>query len=190
MEIILLKKESVIAVVFLILFLVQCASADVSQGNKIVHLETHDIHLQTLSSRVFTVDCIEGEILYGEFVVTSDGDLYQGDQRKYDLWVGWGQGVDFYIFNQENYESWIDGETAVSFFERNDVNELSWSIQVDQTGLWYLVYVNDSPSYMKTVEGSINHGNNTDLLLIALFGVVGSIITIFIIWFLKFKKSS
>jgi hypothetical protein len=186
-----LKSSSAIVSIIFTLFIVQGAIADVSQGRKIAYLESHEIQLQSLSSKVFKMDCIGGDILYGEFVVTSDGDLYQGDQRKYDLWVGWGHGVDFYIFNQKNYEWWLEGESIIPYFERTDVNELSWSIGVNQSGLWYIVYVNDSPSYMKTVEGSIYHSSNVDYFLLGLFlGAVGIMVIILIIWHLKVKNAN
>lgn len=152
---------------------------------------THEIQIQTLSSIAYNVECIEGDLLYGEFEVTSDGDLYPGDQRKYDLWLGWGNGVDFYIFNEDNYNDWYEGEEAVPAFEKEDVTSLSWSVTVDRSGLWYIIYFNDSPTYIKTVEGSIQHSSSIDQLLVlagVLIGGIAIFVLIIFTWHSKFKK--
>jgi hypothetical protein len=181
------RTISPIIITLLITILFQSIFTDGYQNGGITFLENHDINIQTLSSKVFTVDCIEDDILYGEFVVTSDGDLYPGDQRKYDLWVGWGNGVDFFIFNQANYDTWVLGEEAVSKFEKKDTISLTWSVTVDEAGIWYVVYVNDSPTYIKTVEGSIQHSSAIDYLLISIEILGGVFVFTILIFLLRYK---
>ena len=166
-------------------------SADNLQSEEIRFLESHEIQIQTLSSKVYKVECFEGEMLYGEFEVTSDGDLYPGDERKYDLWLGWGNGVDFFVFDQYNYDDWLLGEDAISAFEKVDVISLSWSITIDESGLWYIVYVNDSPTYIKTVRSSFQHSSSSNQLLVLLLLIVGGFVIATMTgigWRLKIKK--
>lgn len=186
-----MRNISAIVIVFLITFLtIEGAIAEDPQDREIILLETHDIHILTLSSEVFIIDCVEGEILSGEFTVTGDGDLYQGDQRKYDLWVGWGHGVDFFVFNYENYIAWEDGEEATPFYEQKDAISLSWSINIDSTGFWYVVYVNDSPNYVKKVEGSINHTSDVDdVTNFIVVSITGTLILVVLLLVWKSKMS-
>jgi hypothetical protein len=184
-----LKRTLALVSVLCICILTINASASSPFSDRFSNLENHEIQIQTLSFKAYTIDCHEGDVLFGEFEVVSDGDLYPGDQRKYDIWLGWGNGVDFYIFDQNNYDSWILGEEAISKFEKTDATSLSWSINVDESGTWYVVYINDSPTYIKTVKGSIQHTNAIDNLLIFV-GLLGGIIVfilIILVW-CKIKK--
>ena len=187
-----MRKEFSCLIIILCLFhLTQDAAADYFRNESITSHESHEIQIQTLSSKVYYVECYEGDVLYGEFVVTSDGDLYPGDERKYDLWLGWGNGVDFFVFDQDNYDNWLLGEDAVSGFEKTDVISLSWSITIEESGLWHIIYFNDSPTYIKTVRGSFQHSSSIDQLLVFLMLIVGGFFVatgIVLTWHLKIKK--
>ncbi|MHA2385685.1 MAG: hypothetical protein ACXAEE_05700 [Candidatus Thorarchaeota archaeon] len=118
---------------------------------------THSFWLRPLTSQVYSFECEKGDTLEGSFTVKTDGDHFIGDQKKYDLWPGWGDGVDLYIIDEQNYESWSQGLNAISILNKTDLTALSWSVGIPSSGSWYVVYDNDSSVYGKQVEGAIRH---------------------------------
>lgn len=118
---------------------------------------THNFWLSPLTSEAYSFSCEAGDILEGSFAVTIDGDLFIYDQTKYDLWVGWGAGVDLYIFDEQNYQDWSEGLSAIPLYTEKDLTDFSWRIDIPEAGHWYVVYDNDSSIYGKQVEGTINH---------------------------------
>lgn len=133
-----------------------------------VPLTTHSFWLAPLSSEIFLFECEEGDTLEGSFTITSDGDHFIGDQKKYDLWPGWGDGVDLYIFDEQNYESWSLGLNAISILNKTDLTALSWSVGISSSGSWYVVYDNDSSVYWKQVEGTISHLSQNSIIIVGL----------------------
>ncbi|MFX1483693.1 MAG: hypothetical protein ACFFCP_10975, partial [Promethearchaeota archaeon] len=92
-----------------------------------------------------------------------------GDQTKYDNWLL--GGVDFLILDEENYSLWRDGEPFTSLYEKETVVKLRWIVKIPHTGVWYVIYVNDS-IYMKRIDSSIEHSGPNDIL-IPLVGLIG-----------------
>ncbi|MHA1907455.1 MAG: hypothetical protein ACW98Y_09195 [Candidatus Thorarchaeota archaeon] len=148
-----------------------------------------DFWLDPLSSEAYVFLCLAGDKLEGEIVITLDGDYYSGDMQKYDLWVGWGAGVDFYILNHTSYTQWLEGKSVTPYYAKNDVTSASWSITIPSDGEWYVIYDNDSSVYGKQVEGSITHESQGTNLIIAivLFSVVSIFGIIFIVTRLRKK---
>ncbi len=106
-----------------------------------------------MSWKAFEVYCVEGDTLSGSFKITRDGDLFIGDQTKYDNWLS--GGIDFLIMNEETFYSWSQGLSIDAGYERKGIAELTWSYDVPSTGKWYVVYFNDS-IYIKRIEGSVS----------------------------------
>lgn len=141
-------------------------------------LVSQSILLDAVSWQEFPILCKTGDTLSGEFLLTRDGDLFIGDQTKYDNWLL--GGIDFLILDEANYNLWVDGNSTTPLFERETVVKLTWSVEIPKDGLWYVVYINDS-IYMKQVEGSIQHHTNSNPIIpLFLFGFV-SVATISIL---------
>ncbi len=152
------------------------------QTNEISEVDTgsQEFWLFPLSSKTFSVSCQTGDILSGQFTVTIDGDMYYGDQQKYDLWVGWGAGVDFHILNQSNKELYLMGEPFDSFYYVSDATNLSWSIEVPTSGEWYIIYENDSAVYGKQIATSVSQNSRfleilPVIISLLMFGVISSL---------------
>jgi hypothetical protein len=142
--------------------------------------------MDPLSTQAFHLQCDAGDILSGAFVVVMDGDLFPGDQTKYDYWLL--TGVDFLILDAENYAVWLIGDEANVQFRTEDVSELNWSIEIPSEDTWYAVYSNDS-IYMKQIEGSINHSGQDDFLfLILLIGIICTVSISTLVFITKKKK--
>ena len=156
-----------------------------SSDYSLIALVTHDIVIEAISWTSFPIFCLEGDTLSGEFQLTSDGDLFPGDQTKYDNWLL--GGVDFFILDDENYDLWVEESTAGPIFERESLIELEWSIEIPSSGTWYVVYSNDS-IFMKQIEGSIERTSPHSIffLLIGIAGVV--LIVTFIIGYVLIPR--
>ena len=129
---------------------------------------THSFWLSPLTSQVYSFECAIGDALEGSFTVTTDGDHFIYDQKKYDLWVGWGDGVDLYIFDNQSFEAWAQGLSATPLYSEKDLTELSWRISIPREGYWYVVYDNDSSIYGKQVEGTITQLNQNSTVILGL----------------------
>ena len=147
---------------------------------------THDVLLDAVSWRAFSYKCEKGDTLSGEFLLIRDGDLFIGDQTKYDNWLL--GGIGFLVLDEENYNLWAHGNPATSLFERDAVVQLTWSVEIPKSGLWYVIYFNDS-IYMKQIEGSIHHyAKNESLALLVLTGLAGLAATITVCLLYKRKN--
>ena len=146
---------------------------------------SHVFWMNPLSTQAFHLQCDVGDILSGAFVVLMDGDLFPGDQTKYDYWLL--NGVDFLILDAENYAHWLNGDEVTILYGTEDVSELNWSIEIPSENTWYVVYSNDS-IYMKQVESSINHSGLDDFVFLLL--IIGIICTVSVtsLAFIKKKK--
>jgi len=114
----------------------------------------HDLWLDAWSSCQYPVDCNAHDVLYGNVQVKQDGDLFPGDQTKYDIWLI--EGVSFFVCDQNNYDLWLDGKEATTVLHRDHISSLSWTLEVPETGRWYVVCYSDS-IFRKHLEVSINH---------------------------------
>lgn len=148
-------------------------------------LATHDLLLDSVSWESIPISCLPGDTLSGEFILTSNGDLFIGDQTKYDNWLL--DGIDFLILDAANYELWIDDLPVNSFFERNGIVELEWSIEIPSEGIWYIIYNNDS-IFMKQVEGNINHISQRGLTYTFVVATLLGLATLLALLFIFRKK--
>jgi hypothetical protein len=137
-------------------------------------LASHKFWLSPLTSEAYSFDCEAGDILEGSFTVTIDGDLFIYDQTKYDLWVGWGAGVDLYIFDEQSYQDWSEGLSSIPLFTEKDLTEFSWRIDIPEAGHWYVVYDNDSSIYGKQVEGTISHIAQSSTIVLGLIVIAAA----------------
>ncbi|MFX1260666.1 MAG: hypothetical protein ACFFAZ_01130 [Promethearchaeota archaeon] len=148
-------------------------------------LAFHKFWLSPLTSEVYSFDCEAGDILEGSFTVTIDGDLFIYDQTKYDLWVGWGAGVDLYIFDEQSYQDWSEGLSAIPLFTEKDLTDFSWRIDIPETGRWYVVYDNDSSVYGKQVEGTISHTSRSSTVMLGLIAIAAAALVLVLGFALK-----
>jgi hypothetical protein len=140
---------------------------------------THSFLIEAVSWKSFPINCLAGDTLSGEFTLTSNGNLFLGDQTKYDNWLL--DGIDFLIVDAENYELWLDDISTTSLFEKKGVVELLWSIKIPSDGTWYIIYNNDS-IFMKQVEGSIQHisrSGSSFTFVVGLLGIASLLTAIF-----------
>jgi hypothetical protein len=114
----------------------------------------HDFWLDAWSSCQYPVDCNAHDVLYGNVQVKQDGDLFPGDQTKYDIWLI--EGVSFFICDQHNYDLWLNGKEITTALHTDHISSLSWTLEVPETGRWYVVCYSDS-IFRKHLEVSINH---------------------------------
>ena len=131
---------------------------------------SHEIILDALSWKAFPLQCAAGATLSGEFILTNNGDIFVGDQTKYDNWLL--TGIDFLILDESNYDLWINGLSISPLFEMKTVYELTWSVETPSDGLWYVIYFNDS-IFIKQVDGIIYHTTQNDFsFALIVFGLV------------------
>ena len=114
---------------------------------------SHEIILDALSWKAFPLQCAAGDTLSGEFILTNNGDIFVGDQTKYDNWLL--TGIDFLILDALNYDLWINGLSISPLFEMKTIFELAWSVETPSDGLWYVIYFNDS-IFIKQIDGTIH----------------------------------
>ena len=142
----------------------------------------HEITLDAFTWQAYSVDCDEGSILSGSFEVFCDGDLYPGDQQKYDDWVS--ESIQFYILNETEYFKFEEKLYFKPSFARHDVAELSWIFETPTTGTWYIVYYNTA-IYLMTIRGSVTHSDETESTLLVTILLSTSCITIGIFYYWK-----
>lgn len=142
-------------------------------------LASHDTVIDAISWEIFPIYCLEGDTLSGEFRIVSNGDLFPGDQTKYDIWLL--EGVDFLILDEDNYNLWLEESTAAPILEKKSLVELEWSVEIPHSSTWYVVYSNDS-LFMMQVEGTIvrSSPNSVFFLVIGITGVASVLILILV----------
>lgn len=148
-------------------------------------LAIHKFLLESVSWKSIPISCLAGDSLSGEFTLTSNGDLFIGDQTKYDNWLL--DGIDFLIIDSANYELLIDELSTTSLYERKGVFELSWRVEIPSDGMWYIIYYNDS-IFMKQVEGSIQHISGIGTTFAFVVGLLGIAFLLTAIFMFKKKK--
>lgn len=114
---------------------------------------TRDFWLEAWSSQQYAFDCNAHDVFSGTLQVKQDGDLFPGDQTKYDLWLI--QGVSIMICDQKNYDLWMNGKQATTILTKDHVSSCSWRTEVPESGRWYVVYYSDS-IFRKHIEISID----------------------------------
>ena len=175
------KRFSLLVLVFILLLAtgVEARDHDLISGEQL--LATHDIVIEAVSWRSFPISCAAGDTLSGEFRIVSNGDLFPGDETKYDNWLL--GGIDFLILDEDNYDLWVDDSAVSPIFQGDSLVKLTWNIEIPSNGVWYVVYSNDS-IFMKEIEGSIIRSGPNDILiqLIGLIGVASFLTLLFIYW--------
>lgn len=175
------KRFSLLVLVFILLLAtgVEARDHDLISGEQL--LATHDIVIEAVSWRSFPISCAAGDTLSGEFRIVSNGDLFPGDETKYDNWLL--GGIDFLILDEDNYDLWVDDSAVSPIFEGDSLVKLTWNIEIPSNGVWYVVYSNDS-IFMKEIEGSIIRSGPKDILiqLIGLIGVASFLTLLLIYW--------
>jgi hypothetical protein len=154
---------------------------DQTPNSKPYALAKHDIVIEAVSWKSFPITCSAGDTLSGEFRLVNNGDLFPGDQTKYDNWLL--GGIDFLILDDENYDLWVEESIVTSIFEKHSLTELEWSIEIPHNGIWYVVYSNDS-IFIKQIIGSIIRSGHNEFLiqLIGLIGVASLLTLVLIYW--------
>ncbi|MGY5855171.1 MAG: hypothetical protein RTS72_01135 [Candidatus Thorarchaeota archaeon] len=171
-----MNKRYVLIILITLMFITPVVTARNQTSNlNLSASSTHDIMIEALSSKSFPVTCTAGDTLSGEFRLVSSGDLFPGDQTKYDNWLL--DGIDFIVLDHENYGLWVVGSNSELILQRVSIIELKWSIEIPHNGVWYVVYSNDS-LFMHQIEGSIIHTgpNDTLILLVGLIGIAALLI--------------
>ena len=146
---------------------------------------SHEVILDPLTWKAYSIDCVEGIVLSGSFEVSCDGDLYPGDQQKYDDWAP--EYIQFYIFNETEYSKFVEKASFAPSFVREDESSLIWQFEVTTTGQWYIVYYNTA-IYMMTVSGTINQSGVFDTTILVLVILSSSIITLGAISYLRKRE--
>ena len=150
-----LARRFVLIMVLLQGILVIGVSAANSNRQRVLTFNiSHEFVIDALEWEATPISCLAGDNLSGELRLTNDGDLFIGDQTKYDNWLL--GGIDFLILDETNYELWLDDLPSSPLYERTSVIELTWSVEIPSGGIWYIVYFNDS-IFMKQVQGNIQH---------------------------------
>jgi len=174
------QKISILSLALAFLLVTNVAAGNHVETSGVEPLAIHNYLLEAISWKSIPISCLAGETLSGEFTLTSNGDLFIGDQTKYDNWLL--DGIDFLILDAANYELWMDDLPVTSLYERKGMFELEWSIEIPTDGIWYIVYYNDS-IFMKTVEGNIQHisqsGFSYPLLIVIMIGLPSLLTIIF-----------
>ena len=138
------------------------ARSDFSLG-RVEALSSDTFWIESLSWKSFALNCRAGDLLRGDFAVVQDGDLFIGDQTKYDNWLH--RGIDFFICNESSYASWVDGQPVNTLISENNIHRLTWNTYIPQNGPWFIVYYNPS-IYMKEIESSyINVDSDARMLV-------------------------
>ncbi|TFG32758.1 hypothetical protein EU527_09515 [Candidatus Thorarchaeota archaeon] len=145
----------------------------------------HEIVIDSLSWKAFSIDCHKGEIISGSFEVHCDGSLYPGDEQKYDDWIS--EGIQFYILNLTSYLQFIEGHAFNKSYCKYDVSKLSWSFQIPDNGKWYIIYYNNS-IYMMTVIGAINAQDTQIQLFVFIVGMILIIPIALSLFYIAYKK--
>ena len=136
-----MNKRSIAAVMIVAAALATCTLLSISDLG-VLPFDSADFWMEPVSSRTCYAHCNAGDVLHGTFEVIQDGDLFPGDQTKYDIWLI--EGVDFFIFDESNYSLWLEGSDTTAVYANDRVSGLSWSIRVPESGRWYVVYSNGS----------------------------------------------
>ena len=181
-----MKKISLLSLVLVFLLVTNVAAGYHVEISGVQPSATTDFVLEAVSWKSTSISCLAGDIISGEFILTNNGDLFIGDQTKYDNWLL--DGIDFLILDAVNYELWMDDLPTTSLYERKGLTELSWSIEIPIGGMWYVVYYNDS-IFMKQVEISIQHISPSGFAYtIAVVTLLGLAVLLIIIFTFRKKK--
>jgi hypothetical protein len=160
------------------------SAADVDSQDSYLPNNVHEAIINPLSWKAYAIDCNEGITLSGNFEVSCDGDLYPGDEQKYDDWSP--HHIQFYILNETEYAKFAERKSFTPNYVREDVSGLNWEFEITMTGQWYIVYYN-TEIYMMTVSGTFTQSGGVDALLTAGIFLPSSLVVLGIIHYLKKK---
>ena len=182
------RQVGIVGIVTLFIVMLQVVSitsvsaSDTNHQSDFTIKSSHEITLDALDWKATPISCLAGDSISGEFTLTNDGDLFIGDQTKYDNWLL--GGIDFLIVDAANYDLWLNDLPVTSLYERESVVELKWGVEIPSDGIWYIIYYNDS-IFMKRVEGSIQHispvGFVNSVFMIVLIGIPSILTLIFVL---------
>jgi hypothetical protein len=163
--------------------------------NTPVHTQqiAHDFWLEQFSFKSFSMVCQEGATLQGHFLILVDGDQFENDQQKYDIWPA-VQGLTLMVFKSSEYLMWLNETDASSVFIRKGYSELTWNLKILESDIYYIVYKNDAIT-RKRIQGSIAIGNDVsqsiDYLLLPLSLIVFGVVCISLfLWNWKYRYPS
>ena len=148
---------------------------------KIVPLANQKIVINAHDWKSVPIQCNTGDTLSGKFIITNNGDLFPGDQTKYDNWLL--GGIDFYIFDEENYSLWVEGSSSTPLLEHSNLQKLTWRIDIPHDDVWYVIYSNDS-IFIIEIEESVAHTGlyNLLILVVALVGTAALLSLTLFMW--------
>lgn len=176
------SQVAVFVAVFVLLFVVQglfYRPGSTSVGPK-------DFWLEAWSSCQYSFECNAHDILHGELEVKQDGDLFPGDQTKYDIWLI--EGVNILVCNQTNYELWLSEQEATGIVNGHHVSSLSWRIEVPQSGRWYVTIYSDS-IFRKHLQISISQDATLTPFSLILIGSVAALSALTVTFVLRLLRA-
>lgn len=170
----------ILFVILVPLLFITCASAGETDSQEDLNPRiAHEIILDAFSWEAISIECKEGVVLSGSFVVTCEGSLYPGDDQKYDDWTR--ETIHFYILNESEYSHFVERDEFSPSYLREDKLDLNWQFQIPDEGQWYIVYHNTS-IYLITVNGQIDQpGLDFLTLLISVSILLGVVLTVSVI---------
>lgn len=146
------QYECLILIILLTIIPTGCSTSHtISYTNQLQ--SEYELIIDAFSWEMIPINCHEGDIVSGQFQVSSDGSLYPGDEQKYDDWTQ--EDIHFYIMNESNYFLFQEDQEFSAAYSRLDVSELQWSFRIPTEGRWYLIFYNDS-IYMMKLTGSVS----------------------------------
>jgi len=171
------KHSFYFLVILVPLLLVTCVSAGETNSRENLNPRiTHEIILEGFSWEAISMECKEGVVLSGSFLVTCEGSLYPGDDQKYDDWTR--ETTHFYILNESEYFHFAERDEFAPSYMKEDESDLNWQFQIPYSGQWYIVYYNTS-IYMMTINGQIDQpGQEFLALLISISILLGVVLTL------------
>ena len=146
---------------------------------------TYDFWVDPLSYYEIAIDCPIDSSLSGNFRILVDGDQYEGDQQKYDLWPA-VQKISLMIFQDMEYYQWISELNSTPIYSKNDYSQLSWNIAIREPGRYHIVFVNDAIT-RKRIQCQIFISNDA-LTVLQYLLILGSILVAFILLIVYYRK--
>ncbi|MGY5872204.1 MAG: hypothetical protein RTV72_08175 [Candidatus Thorarchaeota archaeon] len=168
-----------------VIFISGSSATDTNPQRSFTPNSSHEVIVGALSWKAYTIDCAEGIVLSGSFEVSCDGDLYLGDEQKYDDWAP--ESIQFYILNETEYSKFVDRASFTPSFVREDESHLTWQFEIPLTGLWYVVYHNTA-IYMMTVSGTIAQSGGINTTLLVTIILSSSLVALGVFCYLKKRE--
>ena len=179
------RLSILVIILFQGIFLVGSSAADTNHQRIFTPNTSYEVILDALTWKAYSETYQEGIVLSGSFEVSCDGNLYPGDEQKYDDWAP--ESIHFYILNETEYSKFADRESFAPSFIREDESHLNWHFEVPVTGQWYIVYHNTA-IYMMTVSGTITQSGEIDGAYLVAIILASSLVVLGVFGYLKIKR--